>query len=115
MVNKYYLPAISKFSNFLIDVIKNKKELGIVAGYESDTLNKVSAASNEIYKLKVELEKLLVKKNEIADIVELSMYLKTNVLAKMEEIRDAVDKIEPIVSKEYWPFISYGDILYSVK
>ena len=43
------------------------------------------------------------------------MYLKTNVLAKMEEIRDAVDKIEPIVSKEYWPFISYGDILYSVK
>ena len=115
MVNKYYLPAISKFSNFLIDVIKNKKELGIVAGYESDTLNKVSAASNEIYKLKVELEKLLAKKNEIADVVELSMYLKTNVLAKMEEIRDVVDKIEPIVSKEYWPFISYGDILYSVK
>ena len=30
-------------------------------------------------------------------------------------LRDAVDKIEPIVSKEYWPFISYGDILYSVK
>jgi glutamine synthetase len=115
MVNKYYLPAISKFSNFLIDVIKNKKELGIVAGYESDTLNKISAASNDIYKLKIELEKMLADKATIEDVVELSMYLKTNVLAKMEEIRDVVDKIEPIVSKEYWPFISYGDILYSVK
>ena len=64
---------------------------------------------------KIDLEKMLAKKAEIEDVVELSMYLKTNVLTKMEEIRDVVDKIEPIVSKEYWPFISYGDILYSVK
>ena len=33
----------------------------------------------------------------------------------MEEIRAIVDKAELIVDKKYWPFISYGDLLYSVK
>ena len=54
-------------------------------------------------------------KNEITDCSKLSTFLKDNVLTKMEALREIIDSIEQIVDKSYWPFISYGDLLYSVK
>lgn len=115
MINKYYLPALSKYSNFLIDSINNKKSIGLNATYESNTAAIITDASNKIYELKIELEKSLAEKNKINDCKELSLYLKNNILTKMEAIRTIIDDIELIVDKEYWPFISYGDLLYSVK
>ena len=115
MVNKYYLPSISKFANFLYESIENKKELGLEAKYETDVINKVSKASNEIYTLKLELENALSKTSTITKVEDLSLFLKDHVLTKMEEIRSVVDKAEMIVDKKYWPFVSYGDLLYSVK
>ena len=114
MVNKYYLPSISKFANFLYESIENKKELGLEAKYETDVINKVSKASNEIYTLKLELENALSKTSTITKVEDLSLFLKDHVLTKMEEIRSVVDKAEMIVDKKYWPFVSYGDLLYSV-
>ena len=115
MVNKYYLPSITKFSNFLIESIKNKKELGIEAKYEKETISTISSALDKIYTLKCELESDLAKSMDIAKIEDQSFFLKDKVLGKMEAIRDIVDGLELIVGKEYWPFISYGDLLYSVK
>ncbi len=115
MINKYYLPSITKFSNFLIDSYKNKKELGLESAYEYDTLKTISSAEANIYSLKAKLEKALEKASTISKVEDLSIYLKDNVLTVMAEVRDVIDSLELIVSKEYWPFISYGDILYSVK
>ena len=115
MINKYYLPSITKFSNFLIESIKNKKDVGIEAKYEKETISTISSSLDKIYTLKCELESNLAKSKNIAKIENLSFFLKDNVLGKMDEIRDIVDSLELIVGKEYWPFISYGDLLYSVK
>jgi len=42
------------------------------------------------------------------------MYYKTYVIPKMETVRESGDKLEVITSKEYWPFPTYGEILFSV-
>ena len=115
MINKYYLPSITKFSNFLIDSYKNKKELGLESSYEYETLKTISSAETNIYSLKSKLERALEKAKTITKVEDLSMYLKDNVLTIMSDVRDIIDSLELIVSKEYWPFISYGDLLYSVK
>ncbi|MCR5646991.1 MAG: glutamine synthetase III [Acholeplasmatales bacterium] len=115
MVNKYYLPAITKFSNFLIGSINNKKSIGLSAEYESNTVSILAEATNNIYRLKSELGESLFEKSKITDCKELSLYLKDNVLTKMEALRSVIDDVEVIVDKEYWPFNSYGDLLYSVK
>ena len=115
MVNKYYLPAISKFSNFLIESISNKKSIGLNAEYETNTTSIIADASNTIYEIKRDLEKSLAEKDKITDCAKLSLYLKDNVLTKMEALRAVIDETELVVDKNYWPFISYGDLLYSVK
>ena len=115
MINKYYLPAISKFTNFLSETIKNKTELELDSTYETETIKSLSKATSSIYSLKLKLEGELAKAKKFEKIEELSMHLRVNVLSLMEEIRTIVDDAELIVGKEYWPFISYGDLLYSVK
>ncbi len=115
MVNKYYLPALSKYSNFLSDTINNKKALQLDVSYEIDTIKIIADATKEIYQLKKKLENNLKESSSIKEFEQLSIYLKDNALSVMEKLRDIIDGIEPIVSKEYWPFISYGDLLYSVK
>ena len=89
--------------------------LVIESKYEKETLKITSDASLKIFDLKVSLEEKLKKAKSIEKIEELSMYLRTQVLTCMEELRCIVDSVELIVGKEYWPFISYGDLLYSVK
>ncbi|MCR5112915.1 MAG: glutamine synthetase III [Acholeplasmatales bacterium] len=115
MINKYYLPSISKFANFLSETIKNKAELELDSTYETETIKSLSKATSSIYSLKLKLEGELAKAKTIEKIEDLSMHLRMNVLSLMEEIRTIVDDAELIVGKEYWPFISYGDLLYSVK
>ena len=51
---------------------------------------------------------------EIEGVYEISKYYKDEVLTKMNELRNTVDTLESITPSKYWPYPSYGEILYSV-
>ena len=36
------------------------------------------------------------------------------VIPAMNELREYIDQIEPLIGKEYWPLPTYGDILFRV-
>ncbi len=115
MTNKYYLPAISKYSAKLAKVVNEKASLQIDAVYEKDMLKKLSDGLNKAYVIKNELETALAKKDDIKKASDESIYLKENVLTKMEALRDVIDSLEEITSEEAWPFPSYGKLLFGVR
>ena len=115
MTNKYYLPAISKYSAKLAKVVNEKASLQIDAVYEKDMLKKLSDGLNKAYAIKNELETALAKKDDIKKTSDESIYLKENVLTKMEALRDVIDSLEEITSEEAWPFPSYGKLLFGVR
>ena len=115
MTNKYYLHAISKYSAKLAKVVNEKASLQIDAVYEKDMLKKLSDGLNKAYAIKNELETALAKKDDIKKASDESIYLKENVLTKMEALRDAIDSLEEITSEEAWPFPSYGKLLFGVR
>ena len=41
--------------------------------------------------------------------------IRDELLIKMEELRHVCDEAETITAKEYWPFPTYGDLLFGVK
>ena len=49
------------------------------------------------------------------DIVSESALIRDTVLPKMTELRIPCDEAELLTAKSYWPFPTYGDILFSVK
>ena len=115
MTNKYYLPAISKYTAKLAKIANEKASLQIDAVYEKDMLKELSEGLNKAYAIKKELEAALAKKDDFAKAADESIYLKENVLTKMEALRDIIDSLEEITSEEAWPFPSYGKLLFGVR
>ena len=83
--------------------------------YETDLVGKLSGLVDEITEKTDELENVVLKVHEAEDIVEESAMIRDLVLPVMCELRVPCDQAELITAKSYWPFPSYGDILFSVK
>ncbi|MBQ7227790.1 MAG: glutamine synthetase III [Clostridia bacterium] len=112
MTAKQILPACVAFMNVLSDSIKNKKELGMPYDYEGSVLYKASELVGTAYAQNNELEELRKKAAGMTDLHDKATYLHDVVLAKMEELRATIDELELIISSQYWPLPSYGDMLF---
>ena len=52
---------------------------------------------------------------EAEDIVSQSYEIRDNILSKMSELRASCDEAETLTDKSYWPFPTYGDLLFGVR
>ena len=43
-----------------------------------------------------------------------AMYYKDHVFTAMQELRAVADELEGLTAKRYWPYPTYGDMLFSV-
>ncbi len=116
MVKKDILPAISSYTKHLSETVTAKKACmpGIDCAYEEETLIRLSKLNAFVYAKTRELEKEMEVKKPLG-VVESAEAIKTKILPLMEEIRVAVDEAETITDSKYWPYPSYGDILFSVQ
>ena len=62
-----------------------------------------------------ELEEAVMKLQDAEDVAAESYMIRDAVLGKMGELRAACDEAEMITAKKYWPFPTYGDLLFGVK
>ena len=117
MVWKDILPAVSAYSKKLADTALAKKSLSdsIDCSFETELAAKISTLTAEAVKKTQALEYAVMDVKNIEDTLELARYYKDTVFAAMNELRIVVDELETHTSAEYWPYPSYGDILFSVK
>ena len=115
MVNKDYLPALSKYSKVLVDTLVAKKELGLNVDYEYSVSKIISDGIHKIFDIKTKLEESLKEAQNEEGLEEKSMAYMEKVLPKMADLREAVDSLESYVDASYWPVPSYGDLLFGVK
>ena len=114
MANKEIIPACAKFTADLAEGIAKKAALGISALAETDVAKKVSELTDRAYAATKVLEDVVVEAKLIENIAEAAHNYHDKVVVAMQELRAACDAAETIVSKEYWPFPTYSDLLFSV-
>ena len=117
MARKEIIPAVEKYVSDIATAYNAKKNsvAGISVKYEEEMLKKLSVLVDEMDAAVKELELALVKYNTITDITEASEDIRDDVLPKMSVLRIACDEAETITAEEYWPFPTYGDLLFGVK
>lgn len=118
MAKKDIMPAVSAYSKELADTAIAKK--AVVANvecctYEVETLKNITRCAANLYNKTSELEKILIDSKEHPEVTELAVYYKDKVIPAMSELRISADELETITAKSYWPYPSYGDLLFSVK
>ena len=114
MANKEIIPACAKFTKDLACGIAKKAALGISALAETDIAKKVGELTDRAYAATKVLEDVVVEAKLVEDVAEAAHNYHDKVVVAMQELRAACDAAETIVSKEYWPFPTYSDLLFSV-
>ena len=121
MTRKDILPAISRFENALADAYLAKKSVlasgcaGIRADYEADLLKRLSALAESISDDTRVLDEALESARVSKDAATASAAMRDEVIPAMNALRAAVDEAETLTASDFWPFPTYGDILFSVK
>ena len=116
MTLKDILPAVSEYSRALSDTLLSKKAVSkkLPCDYEEEILKKISFLSSQAYSVTKLLQYALDKASAILNPETLSMYYKDEVLSKMQLLRGYADELENLVSSDYWPFPTYGDLLFGI-
>lgn len=117
MSKKEILPAIEKYVGSLAGVAAEKKSLSadISSRYETGVITKLSSLEDLIYDRTEELEKVTAELTGIEDIQEQANFIRDNTLPKMAALRVAADEAETLTDSNYWPFPTYGDLLFGVR
>ncbi len=116
MAMKEILPAISEYSQVLGNTILSKKSVDgrLNCTYEEEMLEEISALTAKAYQSVKNLKSALSEMKAISDVTERSFYCRDVLLSEMKALRAAADGLEELVSADYWPFPTYGDLLFGV-
>lgn len=116
MIKKDIIPAVCNYSKDLTESALAKKNLSsdIDTSLETGLVSKISSLSGCLSKKTSDLEKALLDAKNYDDSEKLAKYYHDTILSQMNEVRAISDELETLVGKDYWPFPTYTDLLFSV-
>jgi len=115
MVKGDIFPASINYQNDLTCLLQKKKALGYYdSTLEENLIGNIAKLSASLLNKLTALEKVILETKEERNIADQARFYREKVFAAMVELRIDVDGLETLVAKKYWPFPTYGQILYSV-
>lgn len=79
------------------------------------TAEKLATLSRKIFSAVHGLSQAVDGLSEAGDAARESELIRDRVLPQMNLLREYVDAAESITAEEYWPYPSYGDLLFGVQ
>lgn len=117
MAKKNILPAVTSYVRDLTDTALAKKALSdaIPTSVEEDLITSLSNKLVCFSKKTAELEEAVIKASDYSDDnLKYAKYYRETVFALMQELRAVGDAMETETALEYWPYPSYGELLFGV-
>jgi glutamine synthetase len=109
--------AVSSYAAEAANNLAAKKSVCPTAAckYETEIVRKLSELTDAIESGAEKLQSDVMKLRDADDIIAESAMIRDVILPDMCELRVAADEAETLTAKEFWPYPTYGDILFSVK
>ncbi len=112
MLGKQIIPAVIEYSGKLAETVAAKKAIGVDAPAEAAMVKTLTEKTAALVEKCAALEAAIAG---VPDGVEgAARYYHDAVIAAMEAARAIADELEMLVGKKYWPFPTYGDMLFYV-
>ena len=117
MVKTQIIPAVQAYSMDIAKAVKTKMAIdeAAVSEYEKQLVKTTAIYIDRMDEGVSALEAAIRGIGLCGDIIEESAYIRDNVLPSMSELRVACDEAELITAKNYWPFPTYGELLFGVR
>ena len=115
MARKDILPAVSRYGTALATALEAKQKIGVNDTYERECAAQIASLTGEMYEKLLHLERELEALATATDSAEQSMFYKNRILPAMTDLRRAGDALEAVTAADYWPFPTYGELLFGVR
>ena len=117
MAKRQILPAVEGYAAEIAAAAASKKALipDLPLSYEKDMVKKFSVLT-ECISLKLSaLEDALLTLKGITDVTKASCFIRDEIIPAMSKLRAVADEAETLTAEKYWPYPTYGDLLFGVK
>ncbi|NBI68143.1 glutamine synthetase type III [Pseudoflavonifractor sp. 60] len=117
MARTEIIPAIQAFLLDTASAAAAKKALlpGCPCAYETGLVSQLSGLADQISLRAAQLEQAVLGLDGLEDIGKESQVIRDEVLDKMNQLRQPCDEAETLTARKYWPFPTYGDLLFGVR
>ncbi len=117
MARKEIVPAVEAYTEELAKALTAKKAAvpGLACKYETESIKKLTLLTDEIAAATDKLEAALTEYKTISDVTAAADFIRDVILQKMTELRVVCDEAETHTAEKYWPFPTYGDLLFGVR
>ena len=117
MAKTQIAPAVDKYASDLARDVAARKAVdsSIACRRDSKLISRLSELTDIIDERTETLSKTMVSLRETEGIIPESEFIRDKVLPAMNELRIACDEAETLTARSYWPYPTYGDILFSVR
>lgn len=116
MASKHYIPAVIRYTTELASSINAVTGACPAAdvSVQQELLSRVSALLRTASTAHDSLHRLTEQARANPDAEAAARAFRTRVVPVMEQLRSAVDELELLVNKDYWPVPTYGDLMFEV-
>ncbi len=117
MAKTQIAPAIESYIGKLAKTVADKKAIdpSLVFGYETDLIKKLSSSVEKILAGAESLKTKVAGLSKAKDIIDESYKIRDGVVPAMAKLRAVADEAEVLTDRSYWPFPTYGDLLFGVR
>ena len=117
MARQDIIPAVCEYIKLLSDETAAKKLVcaSVNCSMEENLISTLSDKLSALFENLEELDKEVHTAHNMSDAQKAAEYYHDTVLARMEKVRGIADYMEVYTAKEYWPFPTYGDLLFSIQ
>ena len=116
LTRKQILPAVSAYAKELSEAVIAKKAACPAASCEVEEalIEKLSSLNASLFGKANTLDEALLGAKSFEEIGSCASYYHDTVFAAMQELRAVADELELNTAEAYWPFPTYGDLLFSI-
>ena len=117
MTRQDILPAVQSYATYVAQGIAAKRAVldTLPCTHETKLLEQLSTLTDQIAQNLDALESVASSTEQLSDVTETSEAVRDQVLPAMAQLRQAVDQAETITSAKFWPYPSYGQMLFGVR
>lgn len=116
MARRQIIPAVLEYGKFVFEQLQAKKNSGLTLCLtkEEELAQEVSDSTEKLFEKVEELEAVLDKGKNTADLYDRAKFYKDVILPAMAELREAADHLEYLTGGTYWPMPNYAHILFDI-
>lgn len=116
MIKKDIIPSVGAYIKELSDTANSKTAFipDVECETEKTMVSRLSLLTGSLFNKTDILEKRLIEVKDLNSTFERADFSRSHIFSAMQELRAVVDELEANTAKRYWPFPTYGDLLFSV-